>query len=93
MSEEAEDALTIVGRDGDDALARHRIARISRFASATCHHLVPEVVAHRIGLYVQEGVAHLIALAGGIVYHEAHLGGYVERWRGIVANRLPAGIV
>ena len=37
MSEEAEDAFTIVGCDGDDSLARHCIARISRFASATGH--------------------------------------------------------
>ena len=37
VGEESEDALTIVGCDGDDALACHRIARISRFASATRH--------------------------------------------------------
>ena len=37
MGEESEDTLTIVGCDGDDALARHCIACISRFASAASH--------------------------------------------------------
>ena len=37
MGKETEDALTIIGGDGDDALSSHRIASISRFAATSCH--------------------------------------------------------
>ena len=37
MREEAEDALAVVCRDGDDAFARHRPACVARFAAAAGH--------------------------------------------------------
>ena len=79
------DATVFIGFKVDGG-AYHALGSALRYHG---HHLVPEVVTHRIGLYVQEGVAHLIALAGGIVYHEAHLGGYAERLHRVLAVHLP----